>query len=159
MGVAGCGKSSLAAALGTALSRPVIEGDDFHPPANRARMQAGIALTDADRAGWLDVLAGQLQAHPDGAVLSCSALKRAYRERLRAASPGLRFIHLALPEAEALRRVQRRAGHFFAPELVRSQFATLEDPAGEDGVLTLDATQSLAALREACLRALVDPQA
>lgn len=85
MGVAGCGKSSLGLALAQALRLPLIEGDDHHSPASRAKMSEGIALTDADREGWLTTLGQLLQAHPQGAVLTCSALKKAYRDRLRAA--------------------------------------------------------------------------
>ena len=144
MGVAGCGKSSLGQAVARRLGLPLIEGDDFHTPACLARMQAGIALTDADRAGWLNALAVQLQAHSSGVVLTCSALKRAYRDRLRQAAPDLRFAHLVLDRDEALRRVAARAGaHPFPPSLVDSQFATLESPASEPGVLELDATRPL----------------
>lgn len=141
MGVAGCGKSSLGEKLSGLLGLPLIEGDAFHPPANVARMSAGIALTDADRSGWLDALAAELHRHPGGAVLTCSALKRAYRERLRAAAPALRFVHLELTRDEALRRVAQRAGgHYFRADLVDSQFEALEPPRGEPGVLGVDAT-------------------
>ena len=144
MGVAGCGKSSLGAALARALGLPLVEGDDFHSPASRDKMSRGIALTDADRAGWLDTLGGQLRAHPAGLVLTCSALKRAYRDRLRSAEPGLRFAFLELDRAAALERVAARAAsHFFSASLVDSQFATLESPVGEPGVLRLDALQPL----------------
>ena len=151
MGVSGCGKSSLGQALAVQLGLPFIEGDAFHSAANRQKMAEGTPLTDADRAGWLEALAGQLQQHPAGAVLSCSALKRAYREQLRAAAPGLCFVHLALTPAEAERRVATRPGHFFKPGLVASQFNTLEPPEGEPGVLTLPATEPLPAL---CRRSL-----
>jgi gluconokinase len=147
MGVSGCGKSSLAGAVATALRLPIIEGDDFHSVHNREKMAAGIALTDADRADWLDTLCGQLRAHPDGVVLTCSSLKRAYRDRLRSASPGLLFVFLELDRDEAERRVAGRASHFFSASLVESQFATLEPPTGEAGVLTVDAREPLDALR------------
>ncbi|RZT97766.1 gluconokinase [Rivibacter subsaxonicus] len=141
MGVAGCGKSSLASAVAAVLGWPLIEGDEFHAAANVAKMRAGTPLTDADRAGWLDTLGTELQRHPAGALLTCSALKRSYRERLRAALPGLRFVHLELSRAEARRRVAQRAGgHYFKAELVDSQFEILESPHGEAGVLTIDAT-------------------
>lgn len=147
MGVAGCGKSSLGAALAQALGLPLVEGDDFHSPASRDKMSRGIPLTDADRAGWLDTLGEQLRAHPAGLVLTCSALKRSYRERLRAAAPGLRFAFLELDRAAALQRVAARAAsHFFSASLVDSQFATLEAPVGEPGVLRLDALQPLDSL-------------
>jgi gluconokinase len=139
MGVSGCGKSEIGQRIAEGLRLPLIEGDAFHPPANIEKMQRGIALGDDDRAGWLDELGRQLRAHPQGAVLTCSALKRSYRDRLRAAQPGLLFIHLALPQDEALKRVAARPGHFYPPSLVASQFEALEDPRGEPGVLQVDA--------------------
>jgi len=152
MGVSGCGKTSLAEALAAALGWTMVEGDAFHSAENRARMQAGIALTDDDRLGWLEALGRELQRHPEGAVLSCSALKRSYRERLRAARPGVRFVFLAISPALAQQRVQARAGqHFFNPGLVASQFQTLEPPLGEPGVLCLEASWSLPELRDAAL--------
>ena len=146
MGVSGCGKSSLGAALATALGLPLIEGDDHHPPANVEKMSQGIALTDADRAGWLATLGRALAGAPQGAVLTCSALKRSYREQLRAAAPGLRFVFMAIERAESERRVAARAGageHMFPASLVANQFATLESPVGEAGVLEVDATAPL----------------
>ncbi len=151
MGVAGCGKTSLAQAVAAAESLPLIEGDDHHSAANRARMASGIALTDADRADWLATLARLLQTHPDGAVLACSALKKAYRDTLRAAAPGLRFAFLELTPDVAAERVAARAStgsHFFAASLVASQFATLEPPLEEPGVLRLEATLPLAQLQQ-----------
>jgi len=141
MGVAGCGKSAVGERLAQALGLPLIEGDRYHPPANIEKMRRGLPLQDEDRAGWLDVLAGQLRGHPQGAVLTCSSLKRAYRDRLRAAAPGLQFLHLALTREQALERVAGRKDHFYPPSLVDSQFATLEDPAGEPGVTCVDAGQ------------------
>ena len=141
MGVAGCGKSSLGAAVAAALRLPLIEGDHFHRPANVDKMRAGVPLTDADRDGWLQALGDELQRHPGGAHLTFSALRRAYRDRLRAASPSLRFVHLVLSPEEAHARVSTRAGgHYFGPTLVKSQFETLEVPVGEPDVLSLDAT-------------------
>ncbi|WP_280155087.1 gluconokinase [Piscinibacter sp. XHJ-5] len=148
MGVAGCGKSSVAAAVAADAGLPLVEGDDFHPPGNRQKMTVGVPLTDADRVEWLTTLGEQLRAYPDGVVLTCSALKRAYRDRLRAASPGLRFVFLDIPRDEALRRVAGRgAAHFFSADLVDSQFATLEPPLGEPGVLRVDARAPLEDLR------------
>lgn len=153
MGVAGCGKSSLGQAVAHAIGRPLVEGDDFHSESNRAKMRAAVPLTDADRGGWLDALAQELARHRDGVVLTCSALKRLYRERLRAASPGLRFAFLELDEAASRERVAARAGaHLFPAALVASQFATLESPVGEPGVLRLDATRPLDQLRDETLR-------
>lgn len=162
MGVAGCGKSSLGVALAQVLGRTLVEGDDYHPPANVAKMRAGTALTDADRVGWLDALGAALQQRepaPAGhgaeagrrALLTCSALKAAYRERLRAAAPGLAFVHLRLTREQARARVAARGSHYFNPALVDSQFDTLQPPEGEPRVLSLDATRPLAELNQAVL--------
>ena len=154
MGVSGCGKSAVGERLASELQLPLIEGDSFHPPGNIARMQQGVALTDEDRAGWLAALGRELSRHPGGAVLTCSALKRSYRDSLRTAAPGLRFVHLALSQQDALQRVAGRAGHFYPPSLVASQFEALEDPAGEPGVVVVDALLPLHAVTEAALREL-----
>lgn len=148
MGVSGCGKSSVGAACADALGWTLHEGDTYHAPESVAKMRAGTPLTDADRAGWLDRLADLLASPPEGAgrVLTCSALRRRYRDRLREAAPRLGFVFLALDYDAALARVQSRAGHFFSPALVSNQFATLESPVGEPGVLVLDATQAMADL-------------
>lgn len=151
MGVGGCGKSSLGAALADALGWPLIEGDDFHPPANIEKMRAGRPLDDDDRACWLAALGEQLRRHPHGAVLTCSALKRRYRDTLRAAAPGLRFAHLVLTPEAARTRVAARPGHPFPPSLVDSQFEALEPPDNEPGVLSLDAMQPLDVLRQTTL--------
>ena len=144
MGVAGCGKSSLGAALAQATGLKLVEGDDFHSPASRAKMSLGIALTDADRYGWLSTLSDQLRTHRQGLVLTCSALKQAYRERLRQAAPGLRFVFLDIGREQAQTRVVARAAqHFFSTTLVDSQFATLENPTGEPGVLRVDALKPI----------------
>jgi gluconokinase len=147
MGVAGCGKSSLGAALAAAEGALLIEGDEHHSDANRDKMRRGIPLTDADRAGWLDTLAAELRAHPANAVLTCSALKRAYRERLRTAVPGLRFVFMEIDAASARVRLEARNSHFFSPSLVASQFAALESPVGEAGVLRVDALAPLPQLQ------------
>jgi gluconokinase len=148
MGVAGCGKSSLAHALAAAEGCALIEGDDFHSPASREKMAQGVALTDADRAGWLSVLVDEMQKHPEGVVLTCSALKKAYRDRLRQSTPELKFAFLDIDKAEAQRRViARAASHFFNAGLVDNQFATLESPVGEPGVIRLDATEPLETLQ------------
>ncbi len=148
MGVAGCGKSSLGAAVAQALALPLIEGDDFHSAHSKSKMQQGMPLTDADRQGWLSELGAELRRRPAGAVLTCSALKLVYRDRLRAAVPALRFAFLDIPKADALLRVQARASsHFFSADLVDSQFATLQDPRQEAGVLRLDALLPVAQLQ------------
>lgn len=147
MGVAGCGKSTLAVAIAEASGLPLVEGDDFHSAANRAKMSQGVALTDADRDGWLDALGEQIRVRPAGLVLTCSALKRNYRDRLRKVRPGLRFVFLEIDRDQALARVAARsASHFYPTSLVDSQFATLESPVGEAGVLRVDARLPLAQL-------------
>ena len=137
MGVAGCGKSALGRRIAGQLALPLIEGDDFHPASNIQKMQGGIALTDDDRAEWLATLGSQLASQTGGAVLTCSALKLAYRDTLRRAAGGLKFVHIAITQAESLRRVGQRPAHFYPPHLVASQFEALQDPAGEPGVLTV----------------------
>jgi gluconokinase len=149
MGVAGCGKSSLGQHSAAALGLPLLEGDDFHPAANVAKMRSGTPLSDDDRAAWLDTLATQLAQRPDGVVLTCSSLKRRYRDHLRAAAPGLRFAFLQLSREQARERVAARPGHVFPVSLVDSQFEALEDPSGEPGVLALDAMRPLPDLVEA----------
>ena len=147
MGVAGCGKSTVGAAVAATEKLPLVEGDDFHGAGNRAKMAGGMPLTDADRAQWLVTLGEQLAARPAGVVLTCSALKRAYREQLRKAAPGLRFVFLEIDRAAAQQRVAARGAHFFSASLVDSQFATLESPVGEPGVLRVDALESLDSLQ------------
>jgi gluconokinase len=138
MGVAGCGKSAVGQRIARQLRLPLIEGDDFHPASNIAKMQQGMALTDEDRADWLRTLGAELAGCSHGAVLTCSALKADYRQTLRQAVSPLYFVHLAITEAESLRRVGHRPGHFYPASLVASQFATLQDPAHEPRVLVLD---------------------
>lgn len=146
MGVSGCGKTSLAAAVAEALNCPMLEGDVFHSEASQTKMANGIPLTDTDRAGWLAELGQLLANHQDGVVLSCSALKKSYRDLLRSHKANLRFIYLDISPATALARVASRTcdgSHFFPATLVDNQFATLEVPTGEAGVLTVDATTPL----------------
>ncbi len=139
MGVAGCGKSGVARKLAAARGLPWIEGDDFHPSANVHKMREGIPLDDTDRAGWLQTLCDEIRKYPQGCVLACSALKRSYRDTFRKLSPQVRFVYLQITPKESLRRVAERSGHFYPPSLVLSQFDTLEDPTGEQDVLTIDA--------------------
>jgi len=147
MGVAGCGKSSLGAAIAEAEGAQLIEGDAYHSDDNREKMRHGIPLTDVDRAGWLDLLAAELHARGANTVLTCSALKRAYRDRLRAVVPELRFVFMEIDPASARARVKARDAHFFSPSLVTSQFAALESPVTEPGVLRVDALAPLAQLQ------------
>ena len=141
MGVSGCGKTTLGAQLAQALGATFIEGDAFHPPANLARMAAGIALTDADRQGWLETLAAQLGAAAQArrrVVLGCSALKRRYRDTLRSGAPGLRLVHLRGSRELLARRLAERRGHYMPASLLDSQLATLEPPGPDERAITLD---------------------
>ncbi len=157
MGVAGCGKSVVGQRVARLLGLPLIEGDDFHPAANVGKMARGQALDDADRAGWLEALGRELHQRPGGAVLTCSALKRRYRDTLRQAMPTLAFAQLAITLAESQRRVSSRPGHFYPPSLVASQFEALEDPCHEPRVLVVDGTLPIDALAARIAQWLRDP--
>lgn len=141
MGVSGCGKSTIGAALAQALGIPFLEGDEYHPSDNVTKMSAGIPLDDGDRAGWLRVLADEIhEARRFGAglVVSCSALKRGYRDLLRQADPALRFVHLQGPRALIAQRMQARADHYMPPSLLDSQLSILEPLQADEAGLTLD---------------------
>ncbi|WP_235910468.1 gluconokinase [Deinococcus kurensis] len=138
MGVSGSGKTTLGRSLGAALHAPFLDGDDYHTPEARERMHAGYGLTDADRAPWLARLRAELDAQ-GRVVLACSALKRTYRDALRA--PGTRFLYLEVPESLLAARLRQRRGHYAGADLLPSQLATLEAPQpGEPDVLTLPVT-------------------
>lgn len=140
MGAAGVGKSTVGSALAQLLHAPFVDADDLHPAANVAKMSRGEPLDDADRAPWLDAVGRWLAEHPDG-VAACSALRRRYRDALRAQAPDVAFLHL-VGGAETLgRRLEHRSGHFMPGSLVASQLATLEPlDADEDG-LEIDCTR------------------
>jgi gluconokinase len=135
MGVSGSGKTTVGTALAERLGVPFVDGDDLHPATNVEKMAAGEPLTDADREPWLDAVGAVLAGAP--VVVACSALRRVYRERLRRAAPGLRFVHLHGTRALLAERMGHRT-HFMPPSLLDSQLATLEDPAGEEGVIGYD---------------------
>lgn len=143
MGVSGCGKSTVAEAICQHTGAHLIEGDAFHPPENIRKMSAGIPLNDADRQGWLEHLAQesahQLSSH-ERVVVTCSALKRRYRDTLRNAVPDLGFVFVALTPEQAAERVAHRRGHFMPASLIASQFRDLESPHDEPLVLTVAAT-------------------
>ena len=135
MGVSGSGKSTVGAALAQRLRVPFADADDFHPAANVAKMTAGHALDDDDRRPWLDAIGEWLAEHPEGGVMSCSALKRAYRDQLRDHCAEVQFLHLAGTPALIGRRQASRPGHFMPASLMASQFETLEPlTADEHGV-------------------------
>ena len=145
MGVCGCGKSTVGQQLAAALGVEFAEGDQFHPPDNVARMAAGTPLTDADRQGWLATLADKLAAaHRDGQglVLSCSALKRSYRDVLRRGAPGLRFVHLTGNRELLSERMNHRPGHYMPASLLDSQLAILEPPGADENTRSFDVAQA-----------------
>ncbi|HMK68649.1 MAG TPA: gluconokinase [Stellaceae bacterium] len=138
MGVSGVGKTTVGELLAKALGLPFLEGDRFHSPASVEKMHHGEPLNDADRWPWLDRIAAELarlEREGKGAVVACSALKRAYRDRLRSGSPGTRFVYLEGSEALIRERLGRRRGHFMPPALLASQFAALEPPSPEENAV------------------------
>jgi gluconokinase len=147
MGVSGCGKTSVGEKLAEALHCQFIEGDSLHPAANIAKMSAGIPLDDGDRWPWLDVIGTHLaesRLRGETIVISCSALKKVYRDRLRQAAGGhLAFIFLEGSRAVFEARIKNRPGHFMPASLIDSQFAALEPPNAEPGVVTIDVTLSI----------------
>lgn len=141
MGITGSGKSTVGARLAKALSVDFVEGDNYHPPENIRRMAAGIPLTDDDRADWLRALAARLREASEsgaGLVVTCSALKRSYRDLLRAAAPEVQFVYLKGSRALISERVSGRRGHFMPVSLLDSQLATLEEPGADEHVWTCD---------------------
>jgi len=155
MGVTGAGKSTVGTLIAERLRLAFRDADDFHPPANIAKMSAGRPLTDEDRWPWLDAIGAFLAAHRgEGCVVTCSALKRAYRDRLREAAPELRFVFLHGDVALVAARQAARQGHFMPPSLVASQFATLETPSPDERVIALEITAPPAILADAAIAAL-----
>lgn len=152
MGVSGCGKTTIGRALADAAGWPYLDADDFHPAANVAKMRAGVPLTDDDRRPWLDRLTAEMtaiNARGDHAVLGCSALKQAYRDRLARAGD-VRIVYLKGDRATIEPRLAARAGHYMPASLLASQLAALEEPANAVVVdIRLSATEQVAAIRDA----------
>jgi gluconokinase len=145
MGVAGCGKSSVGEGLSAQLRVPYRDGDDLHTPEAVEKMRAGIPLTDDDRWPWLDRVSVMLATEAP-VIIGCSALKRAYRDRIRAGAGGkVRFVHLTGSREVILARMAARKGHYMPTSLLDSQIATLEPP-GPEEALTVDIDRSLQAL-------------
>lgn len=133
MGVTGCGKTTVGEAIGVRLGLPFEDGDELHPQANIDKMASGHPLTDEDRWPWLKAVGRWLGAHESGGgVVGCSALKRSYREAIRAHAPGVLFVHLTGSIETIIKRVSHRAGHFMPTSLVQSQFDTLEPPGPDE---------------------------
>lgn len=145
MGVSGSGKSTIGPALARALGVGYVEGDAHHPPENVKLMAAGIPLTDDHRAGWLRSLATQIRAAKKagaGLVISCSALKRSYRDTLRAEAADLRFVFLRGDRTLLTQRLAARKGHFMPASLLDSQLATLEEPGHDENAWVCDIAES-----------------
>jgi gluconokinase len=143
MGVAGSGKSTVARLLADRLGRPMAEADDFHPEANIAKMRSGTPLHDADREPWLLSLRDWISEHDAegrGTVVTCSALKRNYRDLLRGATARVRFVHLSGTREVIGERLAARSGHFMPPSLLDSQFADLEPLGDDEDGITVDVT-------------------
>ncbi|MCK2220299.1 gluconokinase [Actinomadura sp. ATCC 31491] len=154
MGVTGSGKTTVGAALSQRLRVPFADADDLHPPANIAKMSAGIPLDDDDRRPWLEAIGAWLAGHAaTGGVVACSALRRRYRDVLRRYAPALTFVHLAGTPEVIRRRVAGRPGHFMPATLVESQFQTLEPLERDEHGIVLDLTEPVERLVDAYLAA------
>ncbi len=157
MGVSGSGKSTIGKALADSLRTDFVDGDDLHPETNKQKMSSGISLTDADREPWLAAIrerAERILAEKPSTVVACSALKVAYRQQLRTIAHPVTFIHLHAPEAVIAERQATRTGHFMPPELLSSQYETLESPTGEPNTIEISVETSLSQTLENASRAL-----
>lgn len=148
MGVSGSGKSTVGAALAQRLRVPFADADDFHPPANIAKMTAGEPLDDDDRYPWLEAIGGWLAARTSGGVMSCSALKRQYRDQLRRHRDDVEFLHLAGSAEVIGRRQASRPGHFMPAALLASQFQTLEPLDEDERGVVIDVNQDIDSIIE-----------
>jgi carbohydrate kinase (thermoresistant glucokinase family) len=158
MGVSGCGKSTLGHELAAALGVPFVEGDTLHPEANVAKMRAGIALDDKDRVPFLERVADALvAAGPRGAVVSCSALKRGYRDLIRARAGAVTFVWPRLGRAALAARLAQRRDHYMPASLLDSQLAALEPPAEDEHAIVIDGAEPTAAQVADALAALDNP--
>jgi carbohydrate kinase (thermoresistant glucokinase family) len=141
MGVSGSGKTTIAKGVAAAKGWSVLEGDTFHPPANVAKMASGTPLTDEDRWPWLQAIAAAIdtdRARGENAVVACSALRRAYRDILIGGRPDVRLVYLQGSQALIAERMRARHGHFMPPELLDSQFQTLEEPGPDENPITVE---------------------
>ncbi|OBH50241.1 gluconokinase [Mycobacterium sp. E2479] len=152
MGVSGSGKSTVGAALARRLRVPFVDADTLHPAANIATMAAGEPLDDDDRHPWLERVGDWLATHRDGAVVSCSALKRAYRDQLRTHCPEVEFVHLAGSAEVIADRLAARTDHFMPAALLRSQLDTLEPLGPDEAGLTVDIGPDVDAIVDAVLK-------
>ncbi|MFE1879975.1 gluconokinase [Streptomyces diastatochromogenes] len=160
MGVSASGKSTVGARLAQRLGVPFLEGDDLHPASNRAKMASGHPLDEADRRPWLAALTEWIRttaSSAHGGVASCSALKRAYRDQFRRTGADVWFVYLALDREVAAERIARRKGHFMPPELLDSQYDTLDPLHADEPGVTIDASGSPEQVMAAALEAACEP--
>ena len=148
MGVSGSGKSTVGAALAQRLRVPFADADDFHPPANIEKMSAGQPLDDDDRYPWLEAIGQWLADHPAGGVMSCSALKRRYRDQLREHCPDVEFLHLSGTAEVIGARQASRPGHFMPASLLTSQFQTLEPLQADEAGHVIDVDRNIDSIIE-----------
>ena len=157
MGVAGSGKTTVGGALAKRLGVPFRDADEFHPKANVEKMSAGIPLRDEDRWPWLDAIAAAIHRTPpeQGIVVSCSALRRVYRDRiLGGAARPVTFVHLDGTKESIAPRMATRTGHFMPLSLLDSQLATLEPPVADEPAITISIEQSVNSIVEEIVRRL-----
>jgi gluconokinase len=154
MGVAGSGKSTVARVLADALGWPYAEADDFHPDANVAKMSAGIPLTDEDRWPWLEHIRQWIDATPGNAVITCSALRRSYRDVLRQAHARVRVVYLAGTPQQLSARIGARTDHFMPASMLASQLAALEPPAPDEDAVEVGIDPTPAEIADRALSAL-----
>jgi gluconokinase len=143
IGVSGAGKTTVGEAIAARLGWAFVDGDDLQPAANIAKMRGGTPLTDADRSPWLAAIGAWIHARaPEPGVVACSALKRAYRDALRAGRPQVRIVYLRGSKAEIAERLAHRAGHFWPARLLDSQFADLEEPGPDENAIVVDIAET-----------------
>ena len=152
MGVTGSGKSTVGSALAQRLRVPFLDADTLHPPANIAKMTTGEPLNDDDRYPWLEKVGEWLAGHRTGGVVSCSALKRKYRDQLRVHCPRVEFLHLSGSPELINRRMSARTGHFMPAALLRSQFDTLEPLGADESGVTVDIGHDVDAIIDTFLK-------
>ena len=157
MGVSGAGKTTVGELIARRLGWPFADGDDLQPRANIDKMRSGVPLTDADRAPWLEAIGAWMDARIKAGqpgVVACSALKRAYRDTLRSGRPQARIVYLRGSEVEIARRLARRTGHFWPPQLLATQFADLEPPDADEHAIVVDIRGTPAAVAKAVIERL-----
>ena len=157
MGVCGSGKTSVGKIIASRMNWPFIEGDDLHPPANKAKMASGVPLTDEDRWPWLDRIVDRMRAIEKAggsAVVACSALRQAYRDRLRRSGADLRFLHLTGDASLIRRRMDNRSDHFMPAGLLDSQLAILEPARPDEDLYEVDISGTVGDLAKAAIRSL-----